>query len=211
MLNSQSKAKIGRYLSYLMQFFIFIFIFVALYRGQYFIVLAGALALLITFMPSILSKKWGITLPWTLNFLIIFALSLHMWGLTYDFYTSYHPFYDKFGHFVGSIAVALLGFASVVILTKYTSLKFNKPYVIFFIIIFTLAIGAIWEIGEFAMDQIFAMRNQKSLVDTMYDLIFDFIGGLFMAVITNIKFNKMKKGIKFEKNYNGKKINLSKK
>ncbi len=46
-----------------------------------------------------------------------------------------------------------------------------------------MAIGGIWEIFEFSMDQFFGMNMQKSgLVDTMWDLIVDALGTLFAAV-----------------------------
>lgn len=43
-----------------------------------------------------------------------------------------------------------------------------------------MAIGGIWEIFEFAMDQVFGMNMQKSgLIDPMWDLIVDALGPLF--------------------------------
>lgn len=48
---------------------------------------------------------------------------------------------------------------------------------------FALAMGALWEIFEFAMDQIFGLNMQKSgLVDTMTDLIVDTVGALIGAI-----------------------------
>ena len=47
---------------------------------------------------------------------------------------------------------------------------------------FAVSIGAVWEIFEFSMDQFFGMNMQKSgLMDTMWDLIMDFIGALIGA------------------------------
>jgi len=63
---------------------------------------------------------------------------------------------------------------------------------------FAIAIGAIWEIFEFSMDQFFAMNMQKSgLVDTMGDLIVDTIGAILAAGIGFIYF-KTKKTIIFD-------------
>ena len=42
---------------------------------------------------------------------------------------------------------------------------------------FAITIGALWEIFEFAMDQVFGLNMQKTgLVDTMWDLIVDTLG-----------------------------------
>ena len=47
---------------------------------------------------------------------------------------------------------------------------------------FALSIGALWEIFEFTMDQLFGLNMQKSgLIDTMWDLIVDTGGALFGA------------------------------
>ena len=49
---------------------------------------------------------------------------------------------------------------------------------------FSLALGALWEIFEFSMDQIFLTNMQTSgVVDTMWDLIADALGAFSMSVI----------------------------
>ena len=48
---------------------------------------------------------------------------------------------------------------------------------------------------EFSTDQLLGTRNQYGLVDTMYDLIFDLIGGVVVAIISYINFDVMKKKI----------------
>ena len=49
---------------------------------------------------------------------------------------------------------------------------------------FALAIGTIWEIFEFGIDNFFGLNMQKSgLVDTMWDLIVNSFGALFTSII----------------------------
>lgn len=50
----------------------------------------------------------------------------------------------------------------------------------------TLALGAFWEIMEFASDQILATSYQHGLDDTMWDLITDLVGGGIIGVLGNI-------------------------
>lgn len=55
----------------------------------------------------------------------------------------------------------------------------------FFISIFTMAMGTIWEIGEFASDQIFSHGipiAQISLYNTMTDLIADALAGIIVGI-----------------------------
>ena len=63
-------------------------------------------------------------------------------------------------------------------------------FIAFFAFMFALGMGALWEIFEFSMDKIFGMNMQKpmfgdysGLTDTMYDLIVDAIGALFISVL----------------------------
>lgn len=181
-----------------MQGLIFLYITLALYQKDYLNVFGGALCLSITFLPFMLRRKWGIHLPWTLNFLIVLSLYLHVGGQIMGWYLIFHPFYDKFGHFIGSATIALLGFASAITLDKFSKIKLNKTHIIFFIIIFTMAIGAFWEIGEFILDQTLGTKTQHGLEDTIYDLIFNLIGGLSIALLTKIYFQTMKKQIIFK-------------
>jgi uncharacterized membrane protein YjdF len=72
-------------------------------------------------------------------------------------------------------------------------------FVAFFAFCFSVAIGALWEVFEFAMDQSFGMNMQKpflgdpsGLTDTMWDLVVDAIGAL---TICTIGYHCMKRNI----------------
>lgn len=57
-------------------------------------------------------------------------------------------------------------------------------FVALFAFMFAVGMGALWEIFEFAMDQLFGMNMQKSgLIDTMWDLIVDTAGALVIALL----------------------------
>ncbi|MFA5020263.1 MAG: DUF2238 domain-containing protein [Candidatus Pacearchaeota archaeon] len=190
---------IGRYLAYFMQVLILGFIIWGVYLGKYLPAFEGVICLIFTFIPLMLKRKKGIHLPWTLNFLIVFSLYFHTSGRIFGLYPMFYPFYDKFGHFMGSVTVALLGFTAFVIMDRYTELKLKKHHIVFFIVIFTLAIGAFWEIIEFTADKLFHATNQYSLDDTMYDLVFDLFGGLFIAFLTKVNFDTMRNKIVVKK------------
>ena len=149
------KEKTGMYLAYFFQFIILVLTLFALYKGEYKTVLNGLVALIITLIPLIIKRKWNVGLPWTLNLLISLSLAFHVAGLIDRWYFLFYPFYDKIGHFIGSVTVALLGFALTIILDKYSGIKLRRTHILFFIIIFTMALGALWEIGEFLVDVIF--------------------------------------------------------
>jgi hypothetical protein len=136
----------------------------------------------LTFLPTIITKRFKIVLPWEIIFLIVLALFLHSLGFVFNLY--HLPGWDVVTHFASSILIALLGFTIVVILDRYTkSIKLNKTSVAFLILIFTLSGGVIWELGEFAYDSLVESTQQGGYLDTMRDLLVDLIGGLFIAII----------------------------
>jgi hypothetical protein len=59
----------------------------------------------------------------------------------------------------------------------------NPAFVALFSFAFAMAIGGLWEIFEFSMDNFLGLNMQKTgLVDTMWDLIVDALGALFISV-----------------------------
>ena len=133
------------------------------------------------------------TLPWELNFLIVLSLYLSISGNVRGWYHLFYPFYDKIAHLVSSITIAVLGFVAAVIIDRYTEIKLNRPTIVFFVIIFTMALGAFWEITEFLSDNLFGTQLQVGLGDTMYDLIFDLAGGIIIGVLGDVYLKRMPK------------------
>src|SRR5690606_28694535 len=64
------------------------------------------------------------------------------------------------------------------------NLGLRPSFVALFAFTFSLSLGALWEIFEFGMDQIFGLNMQKSgLVDTMWDLIVDTLGAATISIM----------------------------
>jgi uncharacterized membrane protein YjdF len=111
---------------------------------------------------------------------------------------AYHfiPFYDSLTHFVSAILVAFLAFVAIYILDKYwKGLHMNKYAMAFIVVIFTMAMGVVWEFFEWTTDMLFNTNEQWGLFDTMKDLLIDTIAGIFIGIIG---VNLIKKG-RFQK------------
>jgi uncharacterized membrane protein YjdF len=119
------------------------------------------------------------------NFLIAFAIFLHVAGYSQHLYILLYPYYDKFAHFVSSITVAVLAFVSIILINRFSCTKLRRWQIFFYIVIFTMAIGAFWEIYEYLMDTFLGAYLTKSLQhgldDTMIDLILDLLGGIVIG------------------------------
>jgi hypothetical protein len=176
------------YLTYAMQVLILVASVYAISIGYYSGAFFGFLAAGLSFIPTLIHRKLHIVVPWEVTFLIALTLFLHIGGYSFQWYLDYYPVYDKFAHLIASVTIALLGFLAVLIIMRVSScLQMERWQIFFFIVIFTLAFGAIWEIWEFTFDTFFGPYLTKPLqqgnTDTMLDLITDLAGGLIVAFL----------------------------
>ncbi len=185
--------KIAITLSFIMKILIIFYIFYSLYSKNFLWFLAGIFSFILAISPIFFKKKYGIVLPCEIEFLLVFSLYLYFIGNVNNWYSSLYPIYDKISHFFTSMTIALLGFVTAVIVDKYTETKMNRHATFFLILLLTISIGALWEIGEYLLDIVFSANYQVSLNDTMLDLIFDTIGGLVVAIFGFIYLKKMPK------------------
>jgi len=157
------------------------------YAGTFF----GLVAVGLSLIPTLVRRKVHIVVPWEVTFLIALTLFLHIAGYSYHWYLDLYPWYDKFAHLIASTTVALLGFLAVLIMMRISNgLQFERWQIFVFIIIFTMAFGAIWEIWEFTLDTLAGAYLTKPLqqgnTDTMIDLITDLGGALMVALLGTI-------------------------
>lgn len=144
--------------------------------------LLATLALGISMTPNIIERNHKINLPLELDLLITFALYLHI--VLGEWAHFYHTIkgYDLIVHYVGTAVVAILAFLLTYTLHYTGKLRLTLPFIGFFTVVFALAMGTIWEIAEFIVDK-FGYDAQKGLKNTMWDLIFDLIGGMTTAIL----------------------------
>lgn len=153
------------------------------YLGDYLFAMATVLAIVLSFVPSMVERNYHINLPFELDFLITLALFLHTFlGEVMLFYERVW-LWDKVLHLYGTGVISILAFMIVYTLHYTGKLRLTIPFIGFFTVTFALAVGCLWEIAEFSVDYLFGKVTQKSLDDTMWDLVYDFIGGAIIAVV----------------------------
>jgi uncharacterized membrane protein YjdF len=176
----------GMYLAYLFQALIAVEAAIAFLTGQYDAMFTAILMFGVTFVPYVIADRLDVRLPWFVYFLIALSLSLHIAGYVQGWYLTYYPYYDKAAHMVSGISIALIGFLGVIFLDRYRRMNLTPLFVVFFTVIFGMAIGGFWEIYEFAVDQIFgnprSVPMQIDLADTMWDMIADLAGSLIVSI-----------------------------
>jgi hypothetical protein len=141
------------------------------------------ISFVITMVPSILRRDLRIVLPAELNFWIVFALFLHVWGGASGFYDTV-PGWDHLTHAMSASLIAALGFIVVLSVDQFAkSIFLPRRFLGLFIAMFTMATGVLWELMEFTMDSMTGSHMQYSLDDTMFDLFFDGAAGIAVAAV----------------------------
>jgi len=144
---------------------------------------AALISLIITEIPSILRRDLRLVLPAELNFWIILALFLHVWGGVSGFYDNV-PGWDHITHALSASLIAALGFIVVLSVDQYVkSIFLPRRFLGLFIALFTMATGVLWELMEFSLDSWTGSHMQYSLDDTMFDLFFDGVAGIAVAAV----------------------------
>lgn len=107
-------------------------------------------------------------------------------------------FYEKFWwwdlvlHTSSGVLLGLFGFMVLYLLneTETVSVHMRPSFLALFAFFFSVGLGAIWEIFEFSMDQLFGLTMQKpmrgdpsGLTDTMWDLIVDTLGAAIASLV----------------------------
>lgn len=162
-------------------------------KGDYLFAFAAVIAFIIAIIPSILERTYKVHLPWEMDLLISLIIYLHTFCGEILYFYEKIPVWDDILHFMGTAVIAILAFMVVYTFHFTGKLRLTLPFIFLFTFVFALAIGAIWEIMEFGIDQIFGRNTQhSSLNDTMWDLIADFMGGLSASLIGVIYIKKSK-------------------
>lgn len=185
------------YLAFFFQALIGLNAIYAFLLGEFQAMFTAVLMFVLTLVPYVISERMNIKLPWFVFLLIALALWIHTAGYIQGYYVIFYPYYDKVAHLVSGTTVALLGFLGVIFLDKYWKMTLTTPFIIGFTIIFSVALGAFWEMYEFFIDNVFggslAGPMQNSLNDTMLDMIFVLGGSIIVAILGNFYFKSHRK------------------
>ncbi len=149
-------------------------------------------------LPGILEKKLRFELPKQLYIqYMIFLYCAIFLGEVRSFYYLV-PHWDTVCHFFSSMMTGLFGLMVVTILNrdKRLSMQLSPFFLCLFAFCFSVTIGSLWEIYEFAADGLFGLNMQKfitadgvtlvghaALADTMKDIIVDVLGALLASLL----------------------------
>ena len=155
---------------------------VSLFNGRYSLAFIALTTLSLSLAPVIFADRFHIRLP--VGFfagVVLFIFGMVYLGEAFDFYEKFW-WWDILLHGGSAMGFGLIGFIFVFMLfegDRYAAPHWALAFMAFCI---AISIGVVWEVFEFAMDQMFGLNMQKSgLMDTMWDLIVDIIGAAIGA------------------------------
>jgi len=155
-------------------------------QGRYQAAIEVSTILVITFMPVLLGNRFRVKIPHEFESLAVVFVYLSLFlGEVQGFYLRYW-WWDLVLHAGSGFLLGVLGFLLVYVLNEKedVELDLHPKFIAFFAFFFAMGMGAVWEIFEFTMDQVFGMNMQKSgLQDTMGDLIVDGIGAFVISIL----------------------------
>lgn len=125
-----------------------------------------ALTLILFLIPNFIEAKLKITLPQTLEVIIIlFIFCAEMLGELHSFYVKF-SWWDDMLHTMNGFLMAAVGFSMVDILNENDRFKFNLSPLFIAVVAFcfSMTIGVLWEFFEFSADRLLLTDMQKDTV-----------------------------------------------
>ncbi|MGN0179937.1 MAG: hypothetical protein ACI4DY_10960 [Monoglobaceae bacterium] len=149
-----------------------------------------ALTLVLFLIPNFIETKLKITLPQTLEVIIImFIFGAEILGELNAFYIKF-PWWDDMLHTMNGFLMAAVGFSMVDILNKNDRFKFNLSPLFIAVVsfCFSMTIGVLWEFFEFSADRILMMDMQKdTVVNSVYSVLLNADGANSAVKISGIE------------------------
>jgi len=171
--------------------------FVGAFRTQRWLVLfVAVLAFVVTFLPKILRKHWGIKIPADYEVIIIlFIYGSLFFGEVRGFYSEFW-WWDILLNLGAAIALGLIGLTVLYVLYRDDRIDASPLVIAIFAFSFAVSIGALWEIFEFTIDQLFGFNMQGGdLIDTMKDMVVNAVGALIVSIAGYMYIKQGKKNI----------------
>lgn len=147
----------------------------------------------VMFVPAALGRRFQLVdVPVEFEALAVpFIFAALFLGEVRGYYEKYW-WWDIALHTTSGLLLGIFGFLLVFVLNASTRIevRMRPRFVALFAFTFAVAVGALWEIFEFAMDRLAGTQMQKpmfgdpsGLTDTMWDLIVDTLGAAVISAL----------------------------
>ncbi len=171
------------FISYVLKISLAAAVLGSFFQKNYFALFVGILALVFTFIPSIISRSLKVSLPIEFDFInTAFVYASMFLGNLKGYYQTFW-WWDVLLHTLSGVVLGMIGFLIIYLLYEDHKLSTSPFFVALFTITFAVSLGVLWEMTEFGIDQLFGTIMQRNATDTMTDLIVDSLGGILAGLI----------------------------
>ncbi len=146
----------------------------------------------ITLSPAVIGRRFRVHIPPEFQVLaVVFVFAALFLGEIHSYYARFW-WWDIALHTSSGLLMGILGFLLVYVLNENerADIHMRPRFVALFAFLFAVAVGTLWEIFEFTMDQIVGTNMQKpmlgdpsGLTDTMWDMIVNALGALTISAL----------------------------
>lgn len=152
----------------------------------------GISAISLYILPILSMRNPFRALPWEMTLLLAAPLLLHISEGSQTLMENVGWWRD-----VTSIAFAFslttIGFLLTVELHMYTPVRMNRPFAVFFVVMFTLAVSGFWQLGQWIDQLLYGSNLLPSNEVAMKNLLWTLIVGVPMAFVYDLYMRAMSK------------------
>jgi len=156
------------------------------------------LSIILCLVPYFFQKRYRIYLPSEVQlFIVLFIYAGVFLGEVQNFFIKYW-WWDSLLHTFSGFAIGLIAFGIMYVLYKTEKIKTSILFITIIIFSLTIAIGVVWEIYEFGVDNYLGRNMQRAkylcpetgfcdsrlgVMDTMTDFLLNTLGAVFASVL----------------------------
>jgi hypothetical protein len=153
-------------------------------------VVFGIAAISLYILPIISMRDPFRALPWEITILMSAPILLHI-SEGSRLLTNDVSWWSNVTSLAFAFSLATIGFLLTAELHMYTSVRMNRFFSLFFVVMFTVAVAGFWQVGEFIGDQINGTNHLGTNADVMNALVWTLVGGLIMGFMFNMYIQAM--------------------
>ena len=155
-------------------------------------VVFGVTAISLYVLPIVSTRNPFRALPWEMALLLSVPMLLHISAGARSMNERFE-WWDDLTSLAFAFSLATIGFLLTVELEIYTNVKMNRPFAVFFVVMFTLGASGFWTVGEYIDDEVFGSNYVTSNFDVMKTLVWTLIGGILMGFVYSVYLRVMPK------------------
>lgn len=193
------KEKLYHVLTVVIRISLIVAILGAVWEKAWMTLFVSSLSLVLSFLPLFIQKAYRVRLPGEIQIIIVlFIYAALFLGMAREWYARLW-WWDSLMHGFSGVALGFAGFLILYVLYKTGKMQASFFLIVLFSFCFAVAMGAVWEIFEFGVDEFFGEDMQRArysieaveahpegtriaIYDTMWDMILNTIGALIASV-----------------------------